>query len=333
MDRLDYVSMLINEHVLCLAMEKIYGIEEVPLRAQYIRVLVSEITRILNHLMAVTTHALDVGATTPFLWAFEEREKLMEFYERISGARMHANYIRPGGVAMDLPVGFLKDLSLFINQFESRVDEMEELLTTNRIWRQRLYKIGVVTKQFAQNWSYSGVLIRSAGIPWDLRVTQPYEVYSEIHKQGVFATPVGVQYDSYDRYKIRVYEMRSSLQIIAYCVQNLTGGPVRSEDGKLSIPSRAEMKSSMESLIHHFKLYSRGFSIKMNDTYTAVEAPKGELGVFLASDNSNRPYSCHIRAPGFFSLQSINALSKGVYLADLVTLIGTIDIVFGEIDR
>jgi NADH dehydrogenase (ubiquinone) Fe-S protein 2 len=327
-DRLDYVSMMAQEHCYSLAVEKLLKCT-VPLRAQYIRVIFSEITRILNHLLSITCHAMDVGAFTPFLWAFEEREKLMEFYERVSGARMHAAYIRPGGVSLDLPLGLLDDIYLFTTQFNDRINELEELLTTNRIWKQRLVDIGVVTKQQALDWGFSGVMLRGSGVNWDLRKTQPYDVYSKMN----FSIPVGVNGDCYDRYLIRVQEMRESLKIINQAIQLIPFGHIKVDDRKISAPSRKDMKTSMESLIHHFKLYSEGYSVPAGKGYTAIEAPKGEFGVYLISDNSNRPYRCKIKAPGFLHLQGIDFMSKGHMLADVVTIIGTQDIVFGEVDR
>ena len=327
-DRLDYVSMMCQEHGYSLAVEKLLHCE-VPLRAQYIRVLFSEITRILNHLLALTCHAMDVGALTPFLWGFEEREKLMEFYERVSGARMHAAYIRPGGVAQDLPLGLSEDIYRFARQFASRIDEMEEMLTGNRIWKQRLVDIGVVTADQALDWGFSGVMLRGSGIAWDLRKTQPYDVYEKMD----FQVPVGSRGDCYDRYLIRVEEMRQSLRIILQCLQEMPQGEIKSDDRKITPPSRTHMKTSMESLIHHFKLYTEGFSVPAGETYTAVEAPKGEFGVYLVSNGTNRPYRCKIRAPGFAHLQGIDFMSKNHMLADVVTIIGTQDIVFGEVDR
>jgi NADH dehydrogenase (ubiquinone) Fe-S protein 2 len=327
-DRLDYVSMMANEHGYSLAVEKLLNCE-VPIRAQYIRVLFSEITRILNHLMALTTHAMDVGAFTPFLWGFEEREKLMEFYERVSGARMHAAYIRPGGVAQDLPSGLLKDIFLFVEQFSSRIDEIEEMLTNNRIWKQRLVNIGVVSAEEAMSWGFSGVLLRGSGIPWDLRSVQPYEVYDRMK----FEIPTGLRGDCYDRYLIRVEEMRQSLRIICQCINQIPNGPIKLDDRKISPPSRNQMKQSMESLIHHFKLHTDGFNVPKGEVYIGIEAPKGEFGVFLVSDGTNRPYRCKIKAPGFSHLQGIDFMSKNHMLADVVTIIGTQDIVFGEVDR
>jgi NADH dehydrogenase (ubiquinone) Fe-S protein 2 len=327
-DRLDYVSMMVNEHAYCLAIEKLL-VCHVPLRAQYIRVLFSEITRILNHLLAICCHAMDVGALTPILWGFEEREKLMEFYERVSGARMHAAYIRPGGVSFDIPLGLCDDIYSFAIQFSSRIDELEELLTENRIWKQRLVDVGVISLEQALDWGLTGPLLRSTGYSWDLRKSQPYEVYSKMD----FDVPIGLRGDCYDRYCIRIEEMRQSLRIIMQCINEMPKGNIKIDDKKLSPPSRLEIKSSMESLIHHFKLFSEGFNVSEGQVYCAVEHPKGEFGVFLASDNSNKPYRCKIKAPGFAHLQAIDFLSKGHLLADIVTIIGTLDIVFGEIDR
>lgn len=327
-DRLDYVSMMAQEHTYSLAVEKI-GQIKIPLRAQYIRVLFAEITRILNHLLAVGCHAMDVGAMTPFLWAFEEREKLMEFYERVSGARMHAAYIRPGGVSSDLPLGFLDDVYLFTNQFSLRLDEIEEMLTGSRIWKERLVDIGIVSSKKAIDWGFSGVMLRGSGIPWDLRKTQPYEVYSNFD----FSIPVGSSGDCYDRYLIRVEEMRQSLVIIQQCIQQIPEGPIKATNYKLSSPSRSEMKHSMEAVIHHFKLYTEGLILPHGETYTATEAPKGEFGVYLISNKTEKPYRCKIKAPGFGHLQALNDMSIGHMIADVVTIIGTQDIVFGEIDR
>ena len=327
-DRLDYVSMMCQEHAFSLAVEKLIQCE-VPLRAQYIRVLFSEITRILNHLLALTTHAMDVGALTPMLWAFEERERLFEFYERVSGARMHAAYIRPGGVAQDLPIGLCDDIYKFIESFASRIDELEELLTGNRIWKQRLVNIGIVSATDALAWGFSGPMLRASGIAWDLRKTQPYDVYDKLD----FDIPVGTQGDCYDRYLIRVEEMRQSIKIIAQCLNNMPSGMIKSDDRKITPPSRIQMKQSMESLIHHFKLYTEGFAVPSSEIYQAVEAPKGEFGVYLVSNGTNKPYRCKIRAPGFAHLQAIDLMSKHHMLADVVTIIGTQDIVFGEVDR
>lgn len=327
-DRLDYVSMMAQEHAYSLAVEKLLGVK-VPRRAAYIRVLFAEITRILNHLLALTTHALDVGAMTPFLWAFEEREKMLEFYERVSGARMHAAYIRPGGVAQDLPMGLCDDIYKFAKQFASRIDEMEDVLSANRIWKQRLVDIGIVTAQEALDWGFSGIMLRGSGIAWDLRKTQPYDIYDELE----FDVPVGNKGDCYDRYLIRIEEMRQSLRMVIQCLNKMPEGVIKADDKKISPPSRVDMKESMEALIHHFKLYSEGYVVPAGETYTAVEAPKGEFGVYLVSDGSSRPYRCKIKAPGFAHLQGINLMTKGHMIADVVTMIGTQDIVFGEVDR
>lgn len=327
-DRLDYVSMMCQEHAYSLAVERLLSLS-VPRRAQYIRVLYSEITRLLNHLLALTCHAMDVGALTPFLWAFEEREKLMEFYERVSGARMHAAYIRPGGVALDMPMGLSQDIHGFARQFASRIDEMEEMLTANRIWKQRLVDVGRVTRDQALDWGFSGVMLRGSGVAWDIRKTSPYEVYDHMD----FAVPVGTRGDCYDRYLIRVEEMRESLRIIVQCLNAMPQGPVRVDDSKISPPSRGDMKHSMEALIHHFKYYTEGVVVPQGEVYVPVEAPKGEFGVYLVSNGTHRPYRCKIRAPGFAHLQGIDFMSRGHMLADVVTMIGTQDIVFGEVDR
>jgi NADH dehydrogenase (ubiquinone) Fe-S protein 2 len=327
-DRLDYVSMMAQEHTYSLAVEQLATIS-VPLRAQHIRVLFLEITRILNHLLAVGCHAMDVGAMTPFLWAFEEREKLMEFYERVSGARMHSAYIRPGGISQDIPLGLLDDIYVFSEQFATRVDEMEEMLTTNRIWKQRLVDVGTVTAKEALDWGFSGVLLRGSGISWDLRKKQPYEIYPSLD----FDIFTGTNGDCYDRYIIRVKEMRESLRIVQQCLNSIPEGSVKTEDKKLTPPSRTDVKNSMESLIHHFKYYTEGVNVSKGETYTATEAPKGEFGVYLVSDGTNRPYRCKIKAPGFAHLQGLDMMSKGHMVADVVTIIGTQDIVFGEVDR
>ena len=327
-DRLDYVSMLSQEYSYCLAVEKLINCK-IPLRAQYIRVLFAEITRILNHLLAVGCHAMDVGAMTPFLWAFEEREKLMEFYERISGARMHAAYFRPGGVSTDLPFGLLNDIYVFISQFSIRLNEIEEMLSENRIWKQRLVDIGEVTAVEASNWGFSGVMLRGSGVSWDLRKTQPYDVYSKLK----FEIPTRSNGDCYDRYVIRVLEMRESIKIIEQCLNQLPLGLIKTTDHKIIAPSRFLLKSSMESLIHHFKNFTEGVKIFKNETYIASEAPKGEFGVFLVTNNSNRPFRCKIKSPGFNHLQGLNFMSTNHLIADVVTIIGTQDIVFGEIDR
>nr|YP_010131735.1 NADH dehydrogenase subunit 7 [Thalassiosira profunda]QPZ94103.1 NADH dehydrogenase subunit 7 [Thalassiosira profunda] len=327
-DRLDYVSMMAQEHSYCLAIEKLFNCK-IPKRAQYIRVLFAEITRILNHLLAVGCHAMDVGAMTPFLWAFEEREKLMEFYERVSGARMHAAYFRPGGLQLDIPKGLLDDIYMFTEQFTLRLTEMEDMLTENRIWKQRLVDIGTVTADDARQWGFSGVMLRGSGIYWDLRKSQPYEVYDKLK----FDIPVGTNGDCYDRYLIRVFEMKESLKIIEQCLNSMPTGYIKTNDFKISPPTRVEMKQSMEALIHHFKMYTQGVAIPANETYSGTEAPKGEFGVYLISDNTNRPYRCKIKAPGFNHLQALDFMSKGHLIADVVTIIGTQDIVFGEVDR
>jgi len=327
-DRLDYVSMMVNEHAYSLVIEKLLHCE-VPLRAKYIRVLFSEITRILNHLLAICCHAMDVGALTPILWGFEEREKLMEFYERVSGARMHAAYVRPGGVASDIPLGLCEDIFKFANQFSSRIDELEELLTENRIWKQRLVDVGVITLEQALDWGVTGPLLRSTGFFWDLRKTQPYDVYDEID----FDVPVGTKGDCYDRYCIRIEEMRQSLRIILQCLNQMPETNIKTDDRKIAPPLRAEMKSSMESLIHHFKLYTEGFSIPESEGYCGVEHPKGEFGVYLLADGTNKAYRCKINAPGFVHLQALDFMAKGHLLADVVAIIGTLDIVFDEINR
>jgi len=327
-DRLDYVSMMAQEHCYSLCVESLLK-TKIPQRAKYIRVVFCEITRILNHLMSLTTHALDVGALTPFLWAFEEREKLMEFYERVSGARMHTAYIRPGGVNQDLPLGLCNDIFKFVKQFRSRINELEELLTNNRIWKQRLINIGVVSKKNALSWGFSGVMLRGSGIAWDLRKSEPYEIYSKLD----FEIPVGNTGDCYDRYLVRIEEMRQSLNIIEQGLNLMPSGATKSSNNKVISASRNKMKLDMESLIMHFKNYSEGFRINKGKSYTAVEAPKGEFGIYIVSDGSNRPYRCKIKAPGFLHLQGIDFMSRNHLIADIVTIIGTQDIVFGEVDR
>jgi len=327
-DRLDYVSMLAQEHSYCLAIEKLTNCK-VPLRAQYIRVIFAEITRLLNHLLAVGCHAMDVGAMTPFLWAFEEREKLMEFYERVSGARMHAAYFRPGGIHTDVPKGLLADIYIFLEVFNNKLIEIEEMLNENRIWKQRLVNIGTVSAKDACDWGFSGVMLRGSGLRWDLRKSQPYEMYDKVD----FEVPVGTHGDCYDRYLVRIFEMRQSIKIIEQCLNNIPYGIIKNNDTKITPPSRTEMKNSMEALIHHFKAYTTGTSIRANETYMATEAPKGEFGVYLISDNTNKPYRCKIKAPGFAHLHALDFMAKGHMIADVVTIIGTQDIVFGEIDR
>ena len=327
-DRLDYVSMMSQEHSYCLAVEKLLN-NKIPERAQYIRVIFSEITRVLNHLLAVGCHAMDVGAMTPFLWAFEEREKLMEFYERISGARMHSAFFRPGGIHFDLPKGLLSDIYIFIEQFSLRLIEIEDMLTENRIWKQRLVDIGIVSSKKALEWGFSGVMLRGSGIKWDLRKAKPYEIYDKLD----FFIPIGSNGDCYDRYLIRILEMRQSLKIIEQCIYFLPKGIIKTNNNKLISPTRNEIKQSMESLIHHFKVYTQGVVVPTNEAYVGTEAPKGEFGIFLVSNNTNKPYRCKIRAPGFSHLQALNYMSKNSLIADVVTIIGTQDIVFGEVDR
>ncbi|KAK9887602.1 hypothetical protein WA026_023485 [Henosepilachna vigintioctopunctata] len=327
-DRLDYVSMMCNEQCYSLAVEKLLNID-VPIRAKYIRVLFAEITRILNHLMAVATHILDVGAITPLFWLFEEREKLMEFYERVSGARMHAAYIRPGGVSLDLPIGIMDDIHDWAIRFGERLDEVEDVVTNNRIWVQRTVDIGVVTAEEALNFGFSGVMLRGSGIKWDLRKTQPYDVYDQMD----FDVPIGSKGDCYDRYLCRMAEMRQSLRIIEQCLNKMPPGEIKTDDAKLTPPSRAEMKTSMEALIHHFKLFTQGYQVPPGSTYTAIEAPKGEFAVYLVSDGSSKPYRCKIKAPGFAHLAALQKIGKNHMLADIVAIIGTLDVVFGEIDR
>lgn len=327
-DRLDYVSPMAQEHAFCLATERLLGCE-VPRRAQFIRVLFCEITRLLNHIMNITTQALDVGAMTPLLWMFEEREKMLEFYERVSGARYHSAYFRPGGVAQDLPDGLLEDIEAFIEQFPAKIADVENVLNENRIFKQRMVDVGVVSKEEALNWGFSGPMLRGSDIAWDLRKSQPYEVYDELD----FAIAVGKNGDCYDRYMVRVAEMKESLKIIRQVLDLMPDGQYITEDKKISPPPREKMKTSMEAQIHHFKLYSEGFKVPEGRAYAAVEAPKGEFGVYLMSDGTNKPYRCHVRAPGFAHLQALEFMSKGHLLADVVTIIGSLDIVFGEIDR
>jgi NADH-quinone oxidoreductase subunit D len=327
-DRLDYVSMMCQEHAYVRAIENLLQIE-IPERAQYIRVLFSEITRILNNLLNVTTMALDIGAMTPLLWGFEERERLMEFYERVSGARMHAKYFRPGGVARDMPAGLTEDIAAWLETFPKILDDIERLLNDNRIFRQRTVDIGVVSAEEAVDLGFTGPMLRASGLPWDLRKSQPYEVYERMD----FDIPVGRDGDCFDRYLVRIAEMRESLKIMAQCLEQMPPGPVKVQDHKITPPKRAELKRSMESLIHHFKLYTEGFHVPAGETYAAVEAPKGEFGVYLVADGTNRPYRCRIRASGFPHLAALEFMSKGHMLPDIPAIIGSIDIVFGEIDR
>jgi NADH-quinone oxidoreductase subunit D len=327
-DRLDYVSPMCQEHAFALSVEKLLKCD-VPIRAKYIRVLFSELTRILNHCLNIATQALDVGATTPLLWLFEEREKIMEFYEQVSGSRMHSAYFRPGGVAQDLPHGLLERIEEFVNNFPKILADTETLLTDSRIWKQRLVDVGIVTPEQAKEWGFSGPMLRGSSIPWDLRKSQPYEVYEKMN----FDIPVGRNGDCYDRYLIRVEEMYQSIRIIKQCIKEIPAGEVKSLDRKISAPPRVEMKHSMEALIHHFKLYTEGYSVPAGEAYSAVEAPKGEFGVYLVADGTNKPYRCRIKAPGFAHLQGLDFMSKGHMLADVVTIIGSLDVVFGEIDR
>ncbi len=331
-DRLDYVAPMNQEHAFALATEKLLGIT-VPKRSQLIRVLYSEIGRLLSHLLNVTTQAMDVGALTPPLWGFEEREKLMVFYERASGSRMHSAYVRPGGVHQDLPQALIDDIAGFCDHHPKVLDDIEGLLTNNRIFKQRNVDIGVVSLDDAFAWGFSGVMVRGSGAAWDLRKSQPYECYDELD----FDVPIGKNGDCYDRYLIRMEEMRQSVKIMQQCIDKLNSpdgqGPISSKDGKIVPPKRPEMKKSMEALIHHFKLYTEGYHVPAGEVYAAVEAPKGEFGVYLVSDGSNKPYRCKIRAPGFAHLQAMDFLCRGHMLADVSAVIGSLDIVFGEVDR
>ena len=327
-DRLDYVSMMCQEHAYVLAIENLLGIE-IPERAKYIRVLFSEITRIMNHLLNVTTMALDIGAMTPLLWGFEEREKLFEFYEAVSGARMHAKYFRPGGVQRDMPAGLAEDIRAWMASFPKVLDDIERLLNDNRIFRQRTVDIAVVSADEAIDLGFTGPMLRASGLPWDLRKSQPYEVYDLMD----FDIPVGRHGDCFDRYLVRMAEMRQSLRIMAQCLDQMPAGPVKIHDYKVVPPPRAELKHSMEALIHHFKLYTEGFHVPAGETYAAVEAPKGEFGVYLVSDGTNRPYRCRIRASSFPHLAALERMAKGHMLPDIPAIIGAIDVVFGEIDR
>ena len=327
-DRLDYVAPMNQEHAFALAVEKILNIQ-VPARAKFIRVIFCEIGRILSHLLNITTQAMDVGALTPTLWGFEERETLMEFYERASGSRLHANYFRPGGVHQDLPRGLEKDIGKFCVKFPKIIEDLETLLTDNRIFKQRNVDIGIVSKQDALDYSFSGVMLRGSGVPWDLRKSQPYECYEQLE----FKIPIGKNGDCYDRYLCRIEEMKESVKIINQCLASIPKGPIKTMDGKISPPPKKELKESMEALIHHFKLFSEGYRVDKDEIYTAVEAPKGEFGVYLISDGSNKPYKCKIRAPGFSHLQAMDYLIKGHMLADVPAVLGSMDIVFGEVDR
>jgi NADH-quinone oxidoreductase subunit D len=327
-DRLDYVAPMNQEHAFAMAIEKLLGLE-VPKRGQYIRALYCEIGRILNHLLQVTTQALDVGALTPPLWGFEEREKLMVFYERASGSRMHAAYFRAGGVHQDLPPDLLEDIYAFCEHFPKVLDDIHSLLTDNRIFKQRNVDIGVIGREDALAWGMTGVMIRSTGLAWDLRRAQPYECYSDLD----FKIPVGKNGDCFDRYLMRMEEMRQANHIMKQCIEKMPSGPVVSVDNKIVPPRRAEMKTSMEALIHHFKLYTEGFHVPEGEVYAAVEAPKGEFGVYLVSDGSNKPYRCKIRAPSYSHLQALDFMCRGHMLADVSAVLGSLDVVFGEIDR
>ncbi len=327
-DRLDYVAPMNQEHAFALAVEKLLGIRP-PKRAQYIRMLYCEIGRIANHILNITTFAIDVGAMTPILWGFEEREKLMEFYERASGARLHAAYFRPGGVHQDLPAGLLEDILKFCDTYPKLIDDFENLLSDNRIFRQRTVDIGVMSAEEAFDWGLSGPMLRGSGVPWDLRRSQPYESYDEVD----FQIPVGKNGDCFDRYLVRMEEMRQSVKIMKQCCENMPEGPVQVTNTKITPPHRGEMKRSMEALIHHFKLYTEGYHVPPGESYTAVEAPKVEFGVYLVADGTNMPYKCKIRAPGFAHLSAMDYMCKGHMLADSVAILGSMDIVFGEIDR
>lgn len=327
-DRLDYVAPQNQEHAFSLAVEKLLGIE-VPLRAQYIRVLYAELGRITNHLFTICAFAMDIGAMTPMLWGFEERERLMEFCERVCGARLHMNYFRPGGVSMDLPVGLAEDIKTWANEFPKIINDIETLLTENRIFKQRSVDIGAVSADDALDWGFSGPCLRACGLAWDLRKAQPYDCYDRMD----FDIPIGSHGDCYDRYLVRMLEMRESLRIVHQCLDQMPSGPVKVDDRKISSPPRAEMKNSMEALIHHFKLYTEGYHVPAGETYTVVEAPKGEFGVYLVSDGTGRPYRCKIRTPGFAHLQAMDLLTRGHMLADVVAVLGSLDIVFGEVDR
>lgn len=327
-DRLDYVAPMNQEHAFVLAIEKLLCINA-PERAQYIRVLFSELSRIGNHLLNIATFILDVGGMTPFLWAFEEREIIMGFYEKASGARLHAAYFRPGGIAKDIKDSLLKEIYQFIERFPKVIDDIENLVTNNRIFKQRTVDIGIISGKDAITWGLSGPMLRASGIAWDLRKSQPYEIYESLN----FDIPIGKHGDCYDRYLVRISEMRESIKIIRQCIEKMPNGPIHHSNCKITPPQRSEMKNSMEALIHHFKLFTEGFHVPKGEVYVAVEAPKGEFGVHLISDGSNKPYRCKIRAPGFAFLQALNFMGKGYLLSDIVAILGSMDIVFGEIDR
>jgi len=330
MDRLDYVSPMCMEHSFVLAVEKLLGIEDqVPMRARVIRTMFAEITRLLNHLLNCTTYALDCGAITPSLWGFEQREHLLEFYEAVGGSHYHVNYFRAGGVSRDLPPGLVERIGAWCDAFPAFLDDLERLLSGNRIFKQRTVDIGVMTPEQAIEWGFCGPCLRASGVPWDLRKSQPYEIYADLD----FDVPVGRHGDCYDRYVVRFEEMRQSLSLVKQCLARLEPGPVKIADNKIAPPPRAEMKRSMEALIHHFKLYTEGYHVPAGTTYMATEAPKGEFAVYMIADGTNRPYRCKIRSPGFAHLQAMEVLSKGHMLADAVAIIGSLDVVFGEIDR
>jgi NADH-quinone oxidoreductase subunit D len=327
-DRLDYVAPMSQEHAFALTVEKLLGCD-VPIRAQYIRVLFAELSRILNHALNIGSMALDVGATTPLLWLFEERERIMEFYERVSGSRMHANYFRPGGVAQDLPEGLIEDILIFIEKLPQRIEDVRTLLDENRIWKQRLVDIGIVSQKDAMDLGFSGPMIRASGIAWDIRKSHPYDVYDKME----FDVPIGKVGDCYDRYLVRMEEITQSIRIVKQSIEQMPEGSIKTLDHKISPPTRHDMKHSMEAMIHHFKLYSEGYSVPKGEAYMCVEAPKGEFGVYLYSDGSNRPYRCRIKAPSFAHLQALDFMSRGHLMADVVAILGSLDIVFGEIDR
>ena len=327
-DRLDYVAPMSMEHSFAIATERLLGIE-VPERAQYIRVLFAEVSRLLNHLLNITTYVMDCGGITPALWGFEQRETLLEFYEQVSGSHYHANYFRPGGVAKDLPPGMEKNIADWANKFPAFMADLERLVTENRIFKQRTVDIGVMSAEQAIEWGFSGPCLRASGCAWDLRKAQPYDVYDRME----FDVPVGTRGDCYDRYLVRMLEMKESLKIIHQCLAQMKPGPIKTQDHKITPPKRGEMKRSMEALIHHFKLYTEGYHVPAGATYTVTEAPKGEFGVYLVADGSNKPYRCKIRSPGYAHLQAMEVLSKGHMLADAVAIIGSLDVVFGEIDR
>ncbi|XP_050307962.1 NADH-ubiquinone oxidoreductase 49 kDa subunit-like [Anthonomus grandis grandis] len=327
-DRLDYISVLCNEHAFCLATEKLLNIQ-VPRRAKYIRTLFSELTRLLNHLAGASFLALDVGAITPLFWLFEEREKIYEICERVCGGRMHCGYFRVGGVSQDMPLGLMDDIYELVAKLPERLDEYEDLITSNRLFISRTKDVGTVTAHEALNRGFSGPMLRSSGIKWDIRKVMPYEVYDELD----FDIPIGVNGDVYDRYKVRMEEMRQSIRLVNQCINKMPPGEIKTDDHKICPPKRAEMKTSMESLICHFKLFSRGFNVPPGTTYTAIEHPKGEFGVYLVSDGSSRPYRCKIRSPGFIHLASMDYMGKNMFLADVVAILASIDVVFGDVDR